>query len=122
MILADTTVWVDHFRVSNTEMRKQLDRLKIVMHPFIVAELALGSLRDRVRTLAMLEMLPQVQVAQLVEVRGMIEAHSLYGKGIGLTDAHLLASTLITPATQLWTRDKRLRSIAEALGVGIDLA
>jgi hypothetical protein len=62
-------------------------------------------------------MLPQVRVAQLAEVRKMIEAHSLFRRGIGLTDAHLLASALITPATQLWTFDKRLRAVAEELAV-----
>ena len=92
------------------------------MHPFIVAKLALGSLRDREQTLGMLERLPQVRVAQLSEVRRMIELHSLFSRGIGLTDAHLMASTLITPSTQLWTRDKRLLGIAQALGVDAGLA
>jgi len=68
-----------------------------------------------------LDRIPQARVAQLGEVRRMIEAHSLYNSGIGLTDAHLLASTLITPFTLLWTRDKRLRRVAEGLGVGANL-
>ena len=102
-------------------MREMLEHQQIAMHPFITAELSLGSLRNRRQTLATLEMLPQVEIAQLKEVRQMIETHALYGKGIGLTDAHLIASTLITPFTQLWTLDKRLSSIAESLGVGIDL-
>jgi hypothetical protein len=98
-------------------MQGHLSAGRIAMHPFVVAELALGTLRDRKKTLAYLEMLPQVKVAQLSEVRRMIEAHSLYGRGIGLTDVHLLASALITPYTLLWTVDKRLGSLAEALGV-----
>lgn len=81
----------------------------------------LGSLPDRRRTLGDLDRIPQARVAQLGEVRRMIEAHSLYNSGIGLTDAHLLASTLITPFTLLWTRDKRLRRVAEGLGVGANL-
>lgn len=124
MILADTSVWVDHLsNLSNPapEMRQQLVNANIAMHPFIVAELALGSLRDRTRTLALLDKMPQVRVAQLAEVRRMVETHSLYGRGIGLTDAHLVASTLITPFTQLWTRDKRLRLVAEALGIHANL-
>lgn len=122
MILADTAVWISHFRADEPEMRAQLGRGNITMHPFIVAELALGSLRDRERTLGMLERLPQVRVAQLSEVRRMIELHLLFSRGIGLTDAHLMASTLITPSTQLWTRDKRLLGIAQALGMDAGLA
>jgi len=118
MILADTTIWIDHFRSENKEMRRQLDARNIAIHPFIVAELALGSLRDRLRTLASLHFLPRVRVAQISEVREMIEIRSLYSRGIGLTDAHLIASCLIDPPTQLWTNDKRLSNAAESLAVG----
>ena len=118
MILADTTIWIDHFRSENKEMRRQLDARNIAIHPFIVAELALGSLRDRLRTLASLDFLPRVRVAQISEVREMIEIRSLYSRGIGLTDAHLIASCLIDPPTQLWTTDKRLSNAAESLAVG----
>jgi predicted nucleic acid-binding protein len=121
VILADTMVWIDYFRNRNAQMQKQLEDAQIVMHPFIVAELSLGSLQERARTLATLEMLPRVEVANLGEVRRMIETHALYSKGIGLTDAHLVASTLITPFVQLWTRDRRLRSVAEALGIHSNL-
>jgi predicted nucleic acid-binding protein len=121
VILADTGVWIDHLRHPAPEMRKQLANANIAMHPFIVAELALGSLRDRTRTLALLDLIPQVRVAQLAEVRRMVETQSLYSRGIGLTDAHLVASTLITPFTQLWTRDKRLRLVAETLGIHANL-
>lgn len=117
MILADTSVWVDHFRSGNAELQKQLANRRIVMHPFVIAELALGSLRDRARTLAYLDLLPRTPVAQLSEVRQMIEGRHLYSQGIGLTDAHLIASIFLHPPTLLWTRDKRLRTVAEALGI-----
>lgn len=117
MILADTSVWVDHFRSGSAELQRQLANRRIVMHPFVVAELALGSLRDRIRTLAYLDLLPRVPVAQLSEVRQMIEGRHLYSQGIGLTDAHLIASIFLHPPTLLWTRDKRLRTVAEALGI-----
>jgi predicted nucleic acid-binding protein len=103
-------------------MRERLNQGDIVIHPFIVAELALGSLKDRIKTLALLDLLPQVQVARLGEVRLTIEARSLYSLGIGLTDAHLIASAFINPSTLLWTRDKRLRKAAEALGIHAGLA
>jgi hypothetical protein len=63
-----------------------------------------------------------VKIAQLHEVRRLIEAHSLFRRGIGFVDAHLLASTLITPHTLLWSRDKRLHQVAETLGLKADLS
>ena len=92
------------------------------MHPYIVAELALGSIRDRARTLAWLDSLPRVRIAQTAEVRKMIEMRSLYSRGIGLIDAHLIASCLIHPSTLLWTKDKQLSKVAEALGIAAGLS
>jgi len=117
LILADTSVWIDHLRSGDKELSKQLSQGKIVIHPFIIAELALGSLRDRTKTLALLDVLPQVRVAQLNEVRLTIEARHLYNRGVGLIDAHLIASVFINPPTLLWTRDKQLRKVAEGLGI-----
>jgi predicted nucleic acid-binding protein len=122
MILADTSVWIDHLRSGNQEMQRHLSQGNIVIHPFIIAELALGSLHERTRTLALLDLLPQVRVAQLSEVRLAIEARRLYSLGIGLTDAHLIASVFINSPALLWTRDKRLRNAAEGLGVHASLA
>ncbi len=121
MILADTMIWIHHFRSADPVLQARLRANEVSTHPLIVAELALGSIPDRLRTLAELEMLPQVVMAQLSEVRHMVEVHGLHAKGIGVVDAHVLASTLMTPRTELWTRDKRLRSIAEGLGVHADL-
>ena len=122
MILADTSIWIDHLRSENEEMRKHLQQGNIVMHPFIVAELALGSLRRRTETLALLDWLPQVRMPQLSEVRLMIEARRLYGTGIGLIDAHLIASVFVNSPTLLWTRDKPLRKLAENLGIDARLS
>jgi len=121
LILADTSVWIDHFRSGNQELLQQLNRGQIAIHPCIIAELALGSLKERSRTLALLDLLPRVRVAQLNEIRTLIEARHLYGLGIGLTDAHLIASVLINLPTLLWTRDKRLRKVAESLGIHASL-
>jgi len=117
LILADTSVWVDHLRSDDEEMRRHLNQGQIVIHPFIIAELALGSLKDRARTLALLDRLPQVRVAQTNEVRAMIEARRLYSLGIGLTDAHLIASVFLDSSTVLWTRDKQLRKGADRMGI-----
>ena len=121
MILADTSIWIDHLRSGSKELRKHLNEGQIVIHPSIIAELALGSLQDRAKTLALLDLLPQVRVAQLSEVRRMIEARRLYSLGIGLTDAHLIASVFLNSSTLLWTRDKRLRKAAESLGIHASL-
>jgi predicted nucleic acid-binding protein len=122
MILADTSVWVDHFRKRDAALYQQLQRNNISIHPFIVTELVLGNLPDRQNAIASLDRLPMVKVAQLNEVRHMIEAHSLFRRGIGFVDAHLLASTLITPQTVLWSRDTRLRDVAETLGFDANIS
>jgi predicted nucleic acid-binding protein len=122
LILADTSVWIDYFRSGSREMRRALHEGQIVIHPYVTAELALGSLRERARTLAMLDLLPQVGVAQLGEVRRMIETRLLFGLGIGLIDAHFIASAFLNPPTLLWTRDRRLRKAAEGLGIHASLS
>ncbi len=121
MIVADTSVWIDHFRSGSSDLQSALNRGEIMIHPWIVAELALGSLRDRARTLAILDLLPQVRIATATEVRHLIEARRLYNLGIGLTDAHLIASALLNPPTLLWTRDKQLRNVADALQLHVNL-
>ena len=117
MILADTSVWIDHFRSGNGELQKHLHQGSVLIHPFIIAELALESLQKRDETLALLDLLPKVRVAQMSEVRLAIEARRLYSRGIGLIDAHLIASIFINPPVLLWTRDKQLRKVAEDLGI-----
>ncbi len=103
-------------------MHKHLVQGQIAIHPFVVAELALGSLKERTRTLALLDLLPQLPVATIKEVRSMIEARRLHGLGIGLIDAHLIASLFLDPTTLLWTRDKPLRKVALELGIHAGLA
>jgi predicted nucleic acid-binding protein len=117
MILADTSIWIDYLRGNNPEMARLLGNGQIVMHPFIVAEIALGSLHNRKTRLEEMEALLEVRVALLSEVRKMIEARALFSKGIGLTDAHLIASCLMTPGTKLWTRDAAMEKVARAVGV-----
>jgi predicted nucleic acid-binding protein len=117
VILADTSIWVDYLRGGNPKMQRSLSLGQIVMHPFIVAEIALGSLRNRRQRLDELEALLEVRVARLPEVRHMIETRTLYSKGISPVDAHLVASCLMTPGTQLWTRDAALAQVGEALGI-----
>jgi predicted nucleic acid-binding protein len=122
MILADTSVWVDHLRSGDSQLADELNRSNILMHPFISGELALGSLTQRERILTEIDSLPTARVARIEEVRLLIEQRSLFSRGIGYIDAHLIASVLLTPHGQLWTRDKRLRAVAESLGVHASLS
>jgi predicted nucleic acid-binding protein len=117
LILADTSIWVEYLRKGLLAMKAALDGGQILIHPVIVAEIALGSMQNREKRLEELDALRQVKVAELGEVRRMIEARSLYSKGIGLSDAHLLASCLLTPGVKLWTRDSSLEAVAKTLGV-----
>lgn len=88
----------------------------LLCHPFVIGELALGSLRDRTEVLTFLVAQRQAAVATHDEVMTMIEQHGLFSMGVGYTDAHLLASMLLERGAVLWTRDKRLRAAAEKAG------
>jgi predicted nucleic acid-binding protein len=117
MILVDTSVWVDYLRAGNETVAGLLDAGRVLAHPFVIGELALGNLRQRHEVLAYLQDLPQAKAATDREVLHFIEQHALAGLGIGYVDVHLLASTRLTAGASLWTRDKRLSSVAERLGV-----
>jgi predicted nucleic acid-binding protein len=122
LILADTSVWVDHLRRGDAQLVELLERAAVLMHPFVVGEIACGNLVDRPSILELLQDLPAAAVADGDEVLGFIERHGLHGKGIGYVDVHLLASVVLTDGARLWTRDKRLRAVAQALGCAIQAA
>jgi predicted nucleic acid-binding protein len=117
-VLVDTLVWIDHFRHPNEALASLLAQDLVLSHPMVLAELACGaSPAPRERTLEDIGLLQQTQQAGLREVMEFIERERLYRLGCGLVDMALLASTLITPAAQLWTLDKRLAGLAERFGV-----
>jgi predicted nucleic acid-binding protein len=120
MILVDTSVWVDHLRLGDKTLAGLLDAGRTLAHPFVIGELALGNLRRRELVLAFLQDLPQALVADNQEMLHFIDLHGLSGLGIGYVDAHLLAAAQLTGA-HLWTRDRRLRSIAERSGLAAQL-
>ena len=117
MILVDTSVWVDHLRTGDRVLVDLLETGQVLAHPFVIGELALGSLRQRELVLATLQDLPRANVATDQEALHFITRHTLFGFGIGYVDAHLLASVRLTAGAALWTRDKRLHGVAERLGV-----
>lgn len=121
LILVDTSVWVDHLRVGDAQLAGLLDANAVMMHPFVVGELACGSLgnqNSRNLTLELIQQLPMAVVAEFDEILAYIERLRLHGKGIGYVDVHLLASAAIG-GTKLWTRDKRLRAVAGTLGFAL---
>lgn len=115
MILVDTSVWVDHLRKGVPELVELLERGEVLTHPFVIGELACGNLKDRGEVLDLLAALPAAVVAADDETLLFIEQRMLMGKGIGYIDAHLLASVTLTNDARLWTRDKRLAEIADAM-------
>jgi len=117
LYLVDTSVWIDHFRRTDPALVQALEKERVVCHPHIVGELALGSLKDRTLILAMLRNLPSLAVADDVEMQHMIESHKLQGRGIGFIDAHLLASVLIDATVKIWTADRRLADVAAEFGL-----
>lgn len=116
MILVDTSIWVDHLRSGVPQLTAALQGGDVLIHPWVVGELACGNLRDRSRVLQLLQSLPSACVATPAEVLTLIDQHQLMGRGIGFVDAQLLASARLSSCF-LWTQDRRLAGLAEALGV-----
>ena len=117
MILVDTSVWIDHLRYSDSFLVNLLNTGRVLAHPFVIGELALGNLQQREVILDALSNLSCANIAADAEVLAFINQSRLYGAGIGYIDAHLLASVRLTPGTLLWTRDKRLHAAAVQHGL-----
>ncbi len=117
MILVDTCVWVEHLRGGREarDLATLLDEDRVLVHPWIIAELALGHLGSGRRTILRdLALLPAAAAVRDEEVMHMIEARSLSSSGIGWVDAHLLASAL-TSGALVWTFDQVLAATACSL-------
>lgn len=115
MILVDTSVWVDHLRKGDAELKNLLEHGSVLSHPFVVGELALGNIPKRNVLLAAIVDLPKATMAEDEEVLRFISDYSLFGLGVGYIDVHLLAAVKLTAGASLWTRDKRLLRVAKKL-------
>ena len=115
-ILADTSVWISHFRSPDLRMTDVVAGNLLIMHPMVTGELAMGNLHRRQRLLHQMTEMDQAIGAADHEVLAFVERHALFGLGLGWTDAHLLVSTLLTPDCDLWTRDARLDAAASRFG------
>ncbi len=119
MILADTSVWIDHFRSGDATLARELDAGRILIHPMVIGELSCGMLRNRAQILDLLGRLPAMPVATHDEAMLFLEQRRLMGRGIGLVDVHLLASVALGPPARLWTRDRPLATVAAALSLAV---
>jgi predicted nucleic acid-binding protein len=116
MILVDTSVWVDHFRNNNARLAGLLADEQVLIHPYIIGELSLGSIKNRSEIIGLLAELPLAPVAEHEEVMDMVHKHKLFGCGIGWVDAHLIASALLAHA-RLLSNDKALLQAGKVTGV-----
>ena len=63
MILVDTSVWIEHLRKGNPTLSALLDQNHVVIHPWIMGELACGNLRNRSQLLRLwqsLDLIPDI--------------------------------------------------------------
>jgi predicted nucleic acid-binding protein len=121
VILVDTSVWIDHLRSPDVQLQKLLQHDEVVTHPFVRLELALGSIATREKVLADLALLPQAPIAATDELFSLVELRRLYRRGIGITDLHLLCSSLFDKSISIWTRDRRLGDLADEFGLRASL-
>lgn len=117
MILVDTSVWIDHFRTADPQLVDLLNRNQVLAHPFVIGEIALGSVARRAEVLRYLHNLPSAVAASTDEVMLFIETRKLANTGLGYVDAGLLAAAALTPGAALWSRDKNLRAAAVRSGL-----
>jgi hypothetical protein len=117
MILVDTSVWIEHLRIGEKDLETLLNGGRVLIHPFVIGELACGNLRNRQDVLKLLNGLPQAPVSSQEEVLFFVESNELMGQGIGFIDAHLLAATAMSTPSHIWTLDKRLERVAARLDV-----
>jgi len=116
VILVDTSVWVEHLRRGLPRLATLLQDGEVLIHPWVIGELACGNLSNRRQVLELLQGLPAATVASAAEVLLQIERDQLMGRGIGYVDAHLLASARLSHG-RLWTDDRRLAAVAEGQGL-----
>ena len=121
LFLADTSIWIDHFRKTDVALGDLLTRRNILLHPIVFGELALGHVPMLDQLIDDFRDLPRAPVADAEEVLQLIQRNKLYGSGIGYVDAQLLASCRLAGNTLLWTCDKRLIAAAGLLSLVADL-
>ena len=113
-VLVDTSIWVNHLRHGEADLVALLEEGAVLVHPFVIGELACGNLKNRAEILSLLGALPSAAVADHDEVMTLIEIHKLMGTGLGYVDVHLLASAILSDVP-FWTEARSLAKAAEGL-------
>lgn len=119
MVLVDTSIWVAHLKYGHSGLKQLLGDGEAACHPFIIGELACGTLENRKEIISLLQTLPQAQVVEQPELLTFIERRKLYAAGIGFVDVHLLAASLVS-GFAFWTHDRRLNQAAKRLEVAFE--
>ncbi len=117
MILADTSVWIDYFRLADADFGRLLLSSQVLSHPHVVGEIALGGVKPQSSEMRVLMELHPATLASDEEVLRLINQEKIAGSGVGYVDCHLLTSARLTPGAKLWTHDRRLYALAARLGV-----
>lgn len=118
MILADTSVWINHLRDTDDSLVALLEHNTVLIHPMIIGELACGTMKNRQSLLALWHNLPAIVMITHNEAIYFLEQNRLMGRGIGFVDVHLLAAVALQGDARLWTHDKQLAQAADDLGLG----
>ena len=118
MVLVDTSIWVAHLRQGNRQLEQLLMNAEVICHPFIIGELACGTIKNRKEILSLLKSLPSAPVLEFDELMFFIDENQMMGIGIGFVDVHLLGSAQLS-GTFLWTADKKLNSAADKLSLNL---
>ena len=118
-VLADTSVWIDHFRSADLRLAQLILEDRLLMHPVVIGELACGNLSRRDESLLAFQRMPVASVAEAAETLVVVESRKLWGKGIGWSDAQLVASALLS-GCKLWTLDRNLSRVATTLGIALE--
>lgn len=116
MTLVDTSAWIDHFRRADSDLVERLQHGAVACHPFVIGELALGSLVRRSEILELVRELHTLSVMPHEGVLTFVVDHVLAATGIGWVDAHLLAAAHAAGA-EILTHDRRLQRQAIRLGL-----
>jgi predicted nucleic acid-binding protein len=117
LILIDSSIWVDHLNRPVGAVVELIASRRSLLHPYVLAEVALGNLPRWEATVKRLRELPSAEPLPTAELIDLVPRLELQGSGLGFVDAHLLAWAVAAPGRRLWTRDRRLRERAEAAGV-----
>lgn len=121
LVLADTSVWVAHFRKPNALLQSLLSADQVLCHPLVLIEIACGTPpAPRERTLNDLKQLRSAVVSTTEETLTLIEREQLQDSGCGAVDLLLLGSTLLTSDAVLWTMDKNLDALAARFDIAFD--